>query len=255
MGGPNRPAHPYDRPVPTRSSIGTVRSVRWRVRDGERPNPSLSASSFRCFSSVFRTRSTRLRFSQPLFPCDALPFTDSFSAPMHTSPCWHGQRCPAQCARAERISDRTRPVESADRLSTVCDPAHAVLSECGYCTWTLEAAHIDPYCNSYSDSPGNGLLLRRDLHALFDSGYLAIDPASRKAYLGSEAREWPRYARLHRTAMPSSPQPGFDNDTPNPRLFANGGLASLRVTLIASDEQRHGSSPLGPRPRAPSARR
>src|SRR5437773_8448522 len=49
MGGPNRPAHPHDRPVPARSSVGTVRSVRWRVRDGERPNPSLSAGSFSLF--------------------------------------------------------------------------------------------------------------------------------------------------------------------------------------------------------------
>src|SRR5438034_2025973 len=49
MGGPNRPAHPYDRPVPTRSSLGTVRSVRWRVRDGERPNPS----PLRQFLSLF----------------------------------------------------------------------------------------------------------------------------------------------------------------------------------------------------------
>lgn len=40
----------------------------------------------------------------------------------------------------------------------------------------LEAAHIKPFAIGGSHDPKNGLLLRRDLHALFDTGYVTITP-------------------------------------------------------------------------------
>jgi putative restriction endonuclease len=40
----------------------------------------------------------------------------------------------------------------------------------------LEAAHIRPYADGGSHSPNNGLLLRRDIHALFDAGYVTVTP-------------------------------------------------------------------------------
>lgn len=39
----------------------------------------------------------------------------------------------------------------------------------------LEAAHIVPYRDRPSHEPTNGLLLRRDIHALFDTDLLGID--------------------------------------------------------------------------------
>lgn len=39
----------------------------------------------------------------------------------------------------------------------------------------LEAAHIVPYRGSHTNVVGNGLLLRADIHALFDRGLLGID--------------------------------------------------------------------------------
>jgi|HubBroStandDraft_6_1064221.scaffolds.fasta_scaffold1813619_1 hypothetical protein len=36
----------------------------------------------------------------------------------------------------------------------------------------LEAAHIRPYGEGGEHEPSNGLLLRRDLHSLFDAGYV-----------------------------------------------------------------------------------
>lgn len=38
----------------------------------------------------------------------------------------------------------------------------------------LEAAHIKPYTQSGPHATANGLLLRSDLHKLFDTGYLTI---------------------------------------------------------------------------------
>lgn len=40
----------------------------------------------------------------------------------------------------------------------------------------LEAAHIRPYAEGGEHRVDNGLLLRRDLHALFDRGYLTVSP-------------------------------------------------------------------------------
>jgi putative restriction endonuclease len=40
----------------------------------------------------------------------------------------------------------------------------------------LEAAHIQPFAKSGPNVTANGLLLRSDLHKLFDSGYLSVAP-------------------------------------------------------------------------------
>ncbi len=40
----------------------------------------------------------------------------------------------------------------------------------------LEAAHIRPYGDGGSHEASNGLLLRRDLHSLFDAGYVTVTP-------------------------------------------------------------------------------
>jgi putative restriction endonuclease len=41
----------------------------------------------------------------------------------------------------------------------------------------LEAAHIKPYSSSGPHAVSNGILLRRDLHALLDKGYMTITPS------------------------------------------------------------------------------
>ena len=43
---------------------------------------------------------------------------------------------------------------------------------------TLEAAHIYPYRGSETNSVTNGLLLRADVHTLFDLGWITIDPGN-----------------------------------------------------------------------------
>ncbi len=41
----------------------------------------------------------------------------------------------------------------------------------------LEAAHIRPYSDGGTHEAPNGLLLRRDIHSLFDAGYVTITPS------------------------------------------------------------------------------
>jgi len=43
---------------------------------------------------------------------------------------------------------------------------------------TLEAAHVEPFSMGGGDTLQNGILLRADLHRLFDSGHMAINPDS-----------------------------------------------------------------------------
>jgi putative restriction endonuclease len=41
----------------------------------------------------------------------------------------------------------------------------------------LDAAHIRPYSDHGQHEPSNGLLLRRDIHSLFDRGYVTVTPS------------------------------------------------------------------------------
>ena len=47
----------------------------------------------------------------------------------------------------------------------------------------LEAAHIKPYCETGNNNITNGLLLRADIHTLFDLNLIAIEPVNYKIYL------------------------------------------------------------------------
>lgn len=53
----------------------------------------------------------------------------------------------------------------------------------------LEAAHIKPYAVTQRHEVSNGLLLRSDLHKLFDEGYLTIDPADHRIVVSSRIKE------------------------------------------------------------------
>ncbi|MEH2376068.1 HNH endonuclease [Nostoc sp.] len=47
----------------------------------------------------------------------------------------------------------------------------------------LEAAHIIPYIETENNHPSNGLLLRADLHTLFDLNLIVIDPKTMKVHI------------------------------------------------------------------------
>ena len=60
----------------------------------------------------------------------------------------------------------------------------------------IEAAHIRPYAASEDNSARNGLLLRSDLHTLFDLGLLGIEPTSLRVML-HPILETAGYAEFH----------------------------------------------------------
>ncbi len=59
----------------------------------------------------------------------------------------------------------------------------------------LEAAHIEPYMGKRSNVVANGLLLRADIHTLFDRGYISIDARSMSVIVDTKL-EGTEYAEL-----------------------------------------------------------
>jgi putative restriction endonuclease len=53
----------------------------------------------------------------------------------------------------------------------------------------LDAAHIKPYVIVQKHEVSNGLLMRSDLHRLFDDGYLTVDPASRRLRVSKRIKD------------------------------------------------------------------
>lgn len=79
-----------------------------------------------------------------------------------------------------------------------------LLSEFGECcalsgpapAAALEAAHLYSYAEVGEHHDHGGLLLRRDLHRLFDLGFLAIDPDSGRVDVSAALKRFPAYAPL-----------------------------------------------------------
>jgi len=71
--------------------------------------------------------------------------------------------------------------------------------------WILEAAHITPYRGVRTNAVSNGLLLRADIHTLFDLALISIEPARMKIHVSSRVGD-PLYAALDgkRPVLPST---------------------------------------------------
>lgn len=64
----------------------------------------------------------------------------------------------------------------------------------------VEAAHIIPYRGAQTDEPDNGLLLRVDIHRLFDEHLVSIDPDILKLVVSDSIAD-PTYRDLHDTRL------------------------------------------------------
>lgn len=78
-----------------------------------------------------------------------------------------------------------------DRYGAVCAMSGAAPAE------ALEAAHLYSYATSGRHHEHGGLLLRRDLHRLFDSGLLAVNPTTKRLDVSDALTGFPAYGYLH----------------------------------------------------------
>jgi len=79
----------------------------------------------------------------------------------------------------------------------------------------LEAAHIQAYGNGGEHKVSNGLLLRRDIHTVFDAGYLTFDENMRAVVsdrLRTEFNNGNEYRRLHGEKLRLPDNPAFHPD-------------------------------------------
>jgi putative restriction endonuclease len=64
------------------------------------------------------------------------------------------------------------------------------------CVTVLEAAHIKRYGGEETNHVQNGLLLRSDLHVLFDAGKIGINPSTLRIIVQESIRST-EYGRFH----------------------------------------------------------
>jgi hypothetical protein len=88
----------------------------------------------------------------------------------------------------EYVNRLKRKGQAAFRRSLLEENPVCHLTGCT-ATKALEAAHIQPASEKGKATVGNGILLRADLHRLFDLGFLAIEPSTGRLWLHSSCQK------------------------------------------------------------------
>jgi hypothetical protein len=76
----------------------------------------------------------------------------------------------------------------------------------------LEAAHIDSFARTGSHDLNGGLLLRRDVHTLFDANLMTVEPGTWRIHVAPRIQQFSTYRGFHgqELQVPSNSRP----DTP-----------------------------------------
>jgi putative restriction endonuclease len=89
----------------------------------------------------------------------------------------------------------------------------------------LEAVHIRPYAKGGAHELPNGLLLRSDLHKLFDAGYITVEPSERRILVSKRIKEefenGREYYQLHGKEVFLPSDPGLIPSRANLEFHAN----------------------------------
>lgn len=83
----------------------------------------------------------------------------------------------------------------------------------------LEAAHIRPYADEGAHDVANGLLLRADIHRLFDAGYVTVTPDHRFIVSRRLEQEWENGKAYYAMEGRSIAVPRRIADRPDPELL------------------------------------
>lgn len=119
---------------------------------------------------------------------------------------------PLQTAARTPRPVRERPGQAAFRRKLKLVYGHRCCIS-GYAVpEALAGAHIDPYTAPASDNICNGLLLRSDLHTLFDHYLIAIDPESLLVHVAERARGTTDYGQWQGTKVRLPVEPAHHPD-------------------------------------------
>jgi hypothetical protein len=98
-----------------------------------------------------------------------------------------GHRSSTVRVRVGQAAFRNRLLETFGEVCALTGPAPAP---------TLEAGHLYSFAELDEHHSHGGLMLRRDVHRLFDLGELAVDPTSLRIDVGKALMEFPTYSSL-----------------------------------------------------------
>lgn len=84
----------------------------------------------------------------------------------------------------------------------------------------LDAAHIYPYGEGGSHAVSNGILLRRDLHCLFDLGYVTVRPDGTFVVSHRLREDWPDARAYYALDGRTISAPELAEHRPDPRALA-----------------------------------
>ena len=96
------------------------------------------------------------------------------------------------------------------------------ITGCGVKT-VLDGAHVDPYSRSFDNSLANGLILRRDVHALFDGHYLMVEPTTRTVWLHPDLASTSDYGALSGVSVRPPRDARYDPGPALARIWAAYG--------------------------------
>ncbi|MFY3743289.1 HNH endonuclease [Anaeromyxobacter sp. Red801] len=102
-------------------------------------------------------------------------------------------------------------------VTGACGGACAVSGE--HSLPVLEAAHIRPYADEGAHDVANGLLLRADIHRLFDTGYVTVTPDQRFVVSRRLAQEWENGRAYYEMEDRRIAVPRRVADRPDPELL------------------------------------
>ncbi|WP_225080507.1 HNH endonuclease [Streptomyces sp. CoT10] len=109
-----------------------------------------------------------------------------------------GHRQATVRVRVGQAAFRKRLLEEHGEVCAFTGPAPAV---------ALEAAHLYSYAETGEHHARGGLLLRRDLHRLFDLGLIAVHPRTAALDVAGELAAYPDYIRLQGRPLAIRPTP------------------------------------------------
>lgn len=139
-------------------------------------------------SDIFR----RLAWSVSLDPLEAVPDDLLLDAPRPDS--YQGSVTDSRSAVLYSIRARRGQAKFRNGLIKRYG-ARCMVSGCEFLQ-LVEAAHIDPYRGTANNHLENGILLRTDLHTLFDLGLFAIDPKNLTVHFHRDALSIADYGSL-----------------------------------------------------------
>lgn len=82
--------------------------------------------------------------------------------------------------------------------------SQCAITECNVVD-ALEAAHIIPFSEERGYAISNGILLRADIHTLFDLFLISIDPSDWTVYIAPSLAQSYRHIERKRISLPSEP--------------------------------------------------